>query len=125
MDSAAAAAEEIKPYVDGKAVSFTKTASGTGAGNFANSSLNFMSRAASSLFGAGSLDEVAIYNRALDAATIAAHYAGNPLAPTASFDSLAQPRRSRRNRQLQRLLLELAERRDRQIRVGPRRQRQL
>ena len=44
MDSAAAAADQIKPYVDGKAVSFTKTASGTGAGNFANSSLNFMSR---------------------------------------------------------------------------------
>src|SRR5215218_5364085 len=91
MDSAAAAAEEIKPYVDGKAVSFTKTASGTGAGNFANSSLNFMSRAASSLYGAGSLDEVAIYNRALDPATIAAHYAGNPLAPTASFETSPNP----------------------------------
>ncbi len=91
MDSAAAAAEEIKPYVDGKAVAFTKTASGTGAGNFANSSLNFMSRGGSSLFGAGSLDEVAIYNRALDAATIAAHYAGNPLSPTASFSSTPNP----------------------------------
>ena len=91
MDSAAAAAEEIKPYVDGKAVAFTKTASGTGAGNFANSSLNFMSRAASALFGAGSLDEVAIYNRALDATTIAAHYAGNPQAPTASFSSSPNP----------------------------------
>jgi len=91
MDSAAAAAEQIKPYVDGKAVSFTKTASGTGGGNFANSSLYFMSRAASALFGAGSLDEVAIYNRALDGATIAAHYAGNPLAPTASFSSSPNP----------------------------------
>jgi PKD repeat protein len=91
MDSSAAAAEEIIPYVDGKPVSFTKTASGTGAGNFANSSLYFMSRAASSLFGAGSLDEVAIYNRALDAATIAAHYAGNQQAPTASFESSPNP----------------------------------
>jgi YD repeat-containing protein len=91
MDSAAAAAEQIRPYVDGKAVSFTKTASGTGAGNFANSSLYFMSRGAGSLFGAGSLDEVAIYNRALDAATIAAHYAGNPQTPTASFNSSPNP----------------------------------
>ncbi len=91
MDSAAAAADQIKPYVDGKAVPFTKTASGTGAGNFANSSLHFMSRAASALFGAGSLDEVAIYNRALDASTIAAHYAGNPQAPTASFSSSPNP----------------------------------
>jgi PKD repeat protein len=91
MDSAAAAAEQIRPYVDGKAVSFTKTASGTGAGNFANSSLYFMSRGAGSLFGAGSLDEVAIYNRALDAATIAAHYAGNPQAPTASFNTSPNP----------------------------------
>ncbi|HET9197317.1 MAG TPA: PKD domain-containing protein, partial [Solirubrobacterales bacterium] len=91
MDSAASASEQIKPYVDGKAVSFTKTASGTGAGNFANSSLYFMSRAASALFGAGSLDELAIYNRALDASTIAAHYAGNQLAPTASFTSSPNP----------------------------------
>jgi PKD repeat protein len=91
MDSAAIAAEQIKPYVDGKAVSFTKTASGTGAGNFANSSLYFMSRSASSLFGAGALDEVAIYNRALDAATIAAHYAGNPQVPTASFNTSPNP----------------------------------
>jgi PKD repeat protein len=91
MDSAAAAADQIKPYVDGKSVSFTKTASGTGAGNFANSSLYFMSRAASALFGAGSLDELAIYNRALDASTVAAHYAGNQLAPTASFTSSPNP----------------------------------
>jgi YD repeat-containing protein len=91
MDSAAIAAEQIKPYVDGKAVAFTKTASGTGAGNFANASLYFMSRSASALFGAGALDEVAIYNRALDAATIAAHYAGNPQTPTASFNTSPNP----------------------------------
>jgi hypothetical protein len=91
FDSAAAASEEIKPYVDGQPVPFVKTASGTGAGNFANSSLNFMSRGAGSLFGAGSLDEVAIYTRALDAATIAAHYAGNPQTPTASFESSPNP----------------------------------
>ncbi len=91
MDSSVAAADQIKPYVDGKAVAFTKTASGTGAGNFANSSLNFMSRATSALYGAGSLDELAIYNRALDGATIAAHYAGNPQPPTASFSSSPNP----------------------------------
>ena len=48
-----------------------------------------MSRAASSLFGAGDLDEVSIYNRALSAATIADHYSGNggaaSAAPTATF----------------------------------------
>jgi PKD repeat protein len=91
MDSSAAAADQIKPYVDGKEVAFTKTATGTGAGNFANSSLHFMSRAASALYGAGSLDELAIYNRALDASTIAAHYAGNPQAPSASFSSSPNP----------------------------------
>ncbi len=62
------------PYVDGAPVAYTKLSSGTGAGNFANSTLYFMSRAGSSLFGAGSLDEVAIYNRALSAAEIAAHF---------------------------------------------------
>jgi len=91
MDTALGAADQIKPFVDGKPVAFTKTDSGTGAGNFANSSLHFMSRAASALFGAGSLDEVAIYNRALDASTIAAHYAGNPQAPSASFDTSPNP----------------------------------
>ncbi len=91
MDSSAAATDQIKPYVDGKAAAFTKTASGTGAGNFANSALHFMSRAASALYGAGSLDELAVYNRALDATTIAAHYAGNPQAPTASFSSSPNP----------------------------------
>jgi PKD repeat protein len=91
MDSTATADKQITPYVDGKAVAFTKTASGTGAGAFANSSLYFMSRAAGSLFGAGALDEVALYNRALDPTTVASHYAGNAQAPTASFDSSPNP----------------------------------
>jgi PKD repeat protein len=88
IDTAAAAASEITPYVDGQPVAFTKTATGTGAGNFANSQLYFMSRAASSLFGAGDLDEVALYNRALSAATIADHFGGaaqSNSSPTASF----------------------------------------
>jgi hypothetical protein len=36
-----------------------------------------MSRAASSLFGKGSLDELAIYNRALSATEIAGQYQAN------------------------------------------------
>jgi hypothetical protein len=60
-------------------VSYTKLNSGTGAGAFANSTLFFMSRNASSLFGRGNLDEVALYNRALTAAEISAHFkAANP-----------------------------------------------
>ena len=79
MDSSATASQQVIPYVDGVAVSYFKLNSGTGAGNFANSTLYFMSRAASSLFGNGSLDEVAIYNRALTAAEISAHFkAANP-----------------------------------------------
>jgi hypothetical protein len=56
-------------------VSITKGSSGTGAGNFANSALNFMSRNGSSLFGGGSLDEVAIYNQALTATQVSQHFA--------------------------------------------------
>jgi hypothetical protein len=68
-------AQVITVYVDGKAVSVTKGSSGILAGNFANSTLNFMSRAGSSLFGKGSLDELAIYDEALSATQIAQHYA--------------------------------------------------
>jgi YD repeat-containing protein len=75
LNTAATASQQILPYVDGQPVSFVKGSSGTGAGNFANSTLNFMSRNGSSLFGAGVLDEVAIYNQALTATQIAQHYA--------------------------------------------------
>ena len=77
FDTTAAGAQQIVPYVDGQPVSYTKTASGTGAGNFANSTLNLMSRGGLELFGRGTLDEVAIYNRTLNAAEIAAHRAAN------------------------------------------------
>src|SRR5205085_2130241 len=66
LDTTASAAQQITPYVDGKAVTYTKLDSGTGAGNFANSSLYLMSRAAAGLYGAGDLDEVAKYEWALD-----------------------------------------------------------
>ena len=52
FDTSAPGAQQITPYVDGQAVSYTKTASGTGAGNFANSTLNLMSRGGAELFGA-------------------------------------------------------------------------
>ena len=53
---------------------FVKAASGTGAGAFADSTLYFMSRAQTALFGAGTLDELAVYNSALTPQTIAQHH---------------------------------------------------
>jgi hypothetical protein len=52
-------------YVDGVSTSVTQNLSATMTGNYANSSLYFMSRAASSLFSAGRLDEVRLYTRIL------------------------------------------------------------
>jgi hypothetical protein len=75
LDTTAASGGEIVPYVDGQPVSFAQGGAGTGAGAFANSTLYLFSRAGSALFGAGALDELAIYSQALPAATIAAHYA--------------------------------------------------
>ena len=86
LDTFAPAASQITPYVDGQPVTYFKGASGTGAGSFANSQLYFMSRAASALFGAGDLDEVAIYERRLAPSEIVAHHAAGVNAlPTASF----------------------------------------
>ncbi len=86
LDSQAPASEQVTPYVDGNPVSYEKLNDGTGAGNFANSTLNFMSRNGSALFGKGGLDEVALYGRALSPAEVAAHYeAAANKAPTASF----------------------------------------
>ncbi|HEY6760284.1 MAG TPA: PKD domain-containing protein [Baekduia sp.] len=87
FDTTAPADSQITPYVDGQPVSYTKGSSGTGAGAFANATLNLMSRAGSGLFGAGDLDDVAVYSGALDAATIADHYAsqGTNRRPVASF----------------------------------------
>jgi YD repeat-containing protein len=74
LNSAAPAATQITPYVDGQPVAYTKSDSGTGAGPFANASLYFMSRAGQALFGGGDLDELAVYSRALAATEVAAHY---------------------------------------------------
>ena len=74
IDTAAAAETEITPYVDGHTVSYTKSESGAGAGNFADSTLYWMSRDAGSLFGAGDMQDLALYEGALGAETILAHY---------------------------------------------------
>ena len=105
MDATAPAAEQVVPYVDGQPVPYVKTKSGTGAGNFANSSLYFMSRAASALFGSGDLDEVALYNRALPATTIAQHFGGNSQAPARLLHRLPEPGPGRPAGQLRRLRL--------------------
>jgi YD repeat-containing protein len=92
FDTQAPAAQQVTPYVDGQPIAYEKTASGTGAGNFASSSLYFMSRNAITLFGGGSLDEVALYNRALNSSEVAAHFEasiGKP--PVASFTASPNP----------------------------------
>jgi Tol biopolymer transport system component len=88
IDTEASAETQITPYVDAKAVSYTKTVSGTGAGNFANSTLFWMSRDASSLFGSGDMQDLALYTSALSAGTIADHYEIGAGGPKASFTSL-------------------------------------
>ena len=88
IDTEAPAETEITPYVDGKAVSYTKTVSGTGAGNFANSTLFWMSRDSSGLFGVGDMQDLALYTSALSASTIADHYEIGAGGPKASFASL-------------------------------------
>ncbi len=100
LDTTAAGASEITPYVDGQKVSYTKIESGTGAGTFANSTLNFMSRGGASLFGAGTLDEVALYNQTLTPATVLAHYAlgsGNSSSPTPTAAFTHSPATPRMN----------------------------
>jgi hypothetical protein len=87
LDSSAPAGSEITPYVDGQAVAWQQESSGSGGGPFANSTLYLMSRAGTALFGAGTLDELAIYNRTLGAGTILQHYSshGTNRPPTAAF----------------------------------------
>ena len=60
--------------VDGVPQTLTPLFSGTVTGNFANSTLNFMCRNGASLFGAGRLDDVRVYNRALSHGEILSLY---------------------------------------------------
>jgi YD repeat-containing protein len=93
LDTTAPAAQQVIPYVDGQPVAFTKAESGTGAPAFAEAALSFMSRASSGLFGAGDLDEVALYDRALSSTTVADHFALSiyNVAPEASFVASPNP----------------------------------
>ncbi len=70
IDKTAAAANVVIPYVDGKAVAYTKGHSATTSGTFGNLPLYFMSRAGASLFGQGQIDDVRIYNYALTASQV-------------------------------------------------------
>jgi hypothetical protein len=66
------AANEIPfVYVDNVSQSLTLQASAENTGSFANTILYFMSRAGSSLFKSGLIDDVRIYNRALSANEVA------------------------------------------------------
>jgi YD repeat-containing protein len=75
LDTGAAADSQVIPYVDGQLVSYFKGDSGTGGGPFADANLYFMSRVGAALFGAGVLDELAVYDSAVSAPTVAQHYA--------------------------------------------------
>lgn len=75
LDTTAAAAKQITPYVDGVPVEYTKGLLGTGQGNFTKANLNVMCRNGASLFGGGDLAHVAIYSGALSAEAVANHFA--------------------------------------------------
>src|SRR4029077_8335160 len=73
IDTSAPAGSEITPYVDGLPVGFQQEGAPTGQGAFASSTLYLMSRAGSALFGAGTLDQLALYNQPLSAGAIFQH----------------------------------------------------
>jgi PKD repeat protein len=93
IDTTAAAGKEITPYVDGLPVGFQQEGADEGQGAFANSTLYLLSRDGNSLLGNGSLDQLAIYNQPLSAATIFEHFNshGTAQAPTAAFTISANP----------------------------------
>jgi hypothetical protein len=70
LDKGALAASEITPFVDGRVQSYNKAQSSENTNNFGNATLYFMSRAGSSLFGAGQIDDVRVYNYALTAGQV-------------------------------------------------------
>ena len=99
IDTTASAGKVITPYVDGQPVSFQQDGAGTGQGTFANSTLYLMSRGGSALFGAGSLDQLAIYNQSLSAGTVVQHYNshGTVKPPKAVFTISQSPVRPGQN----------------------------
>jgi hypothetical protein len=70
FDKSAPAATEVIPYVDGVAVAYTKPTSSQNTNNFGSDRLYFMSRGNNSLYGAGDMDDVRVYKRALSAAEV-------------------------------------------------------
>ncbi|HYF01407.1 MAG TPA: LamG domain-containing protein, partial [Planctomycetota bacterium] len=70
-------APEVIPYVDGAVAAFAQSGVLDNTNNFGNDTLWFMSRGGSLLLGAGKLDDVRVYRRALTAAEVAALAAGN------------------------------------------------
>ena len=109
LNANAPAASEVTPYVDGLPVSYQKESSGTGAGAFTNSTLYLMSRGGTSLFGSGSLDELAIYSGELGASTIQEQVNSNgpEPRPVAQIALDAQPASRRRKSDAQRHRLPL------------------
>jgi PKD repeat protein len=99
IDTTATAGKVITPYVDGQPVSFQQDGAGTGQGTFANSTLYLMSRGGEALFGAGSLDQLAIYNQTLGAGTLVQHYNshGTVKPPKAAFTISQNPVRPGQN----------------------------
>ncbi len=94
FNKAAGAATQVIPYVDGAAVPYTKTTSSANTNKFGADTLYLMSRAGSSLFGAGAIDEFRVYKRALSASEIQTLAAGasalQPIAPVITTTSLPQ-----------------------------------
>ena len=88
INTEATGEKEITPYVDGRAVSYTKLNSETGAGNFADSTLYWMSRDASALFGQGSMQDLALYDTTL----------ARPRSPNTTRSASADRRRRSRPR---------------------------
>jgi hypothetical protein len=101
LDPSQPPATQISPYVDGQPVSFQQEHHGTGAA-FANSTLYLMSRAGTTLFGSGSLDELAIYGADLSASRIQEHFYDNGTdpRPVASLSMSPNPPRAEQSVQL-------------------------
>jgi hypothetical protein len=83
------AAGTITPYVDGAAVASTVVITTPQGASFATTTLNLMSRGGTKLFGAGMLDELAVYPTALSASQVAKHYtaSGRALSSTTTSSS--------------------------------------
>ena len=96
LDTAAPAAQQITPYVDGKAGRLHEARQRHRRRQLRQLDALLHVARRPDLFGAGDLDEVAIYNRALAAPTIAKHFDGAYVQPAKR--AVAQRRRRRRRR---------------------------